>query len=54
MKTCDSNCDYFPQNPSVIHKEYKDEDGVKHRKAEFYCEFDDHVIKDWCPCKNYK
>lgn len=51
---CDMNCIYYPLNPTKTVKEYIDKFGLKHRECIYLCGFDDHRIKEFRICKNYK
>lgn len=51
---CDRDCIYFPSIPDEVLKEYVDDFGLKHRECIYLCRFDEHRIKDYIICKNYK
>ena len=51
---CNTDCIYYPLNPDKIIKEYIDNFGLKHRECIYLCRFDDHRIKKYQVCKNYK
>ena len=39
---------------NMVLKEYIDNFGLKHRECIYLCRFDDHRIKKYQVCKNYK
>lgn len=53
---CNPKCIYFPiySYEKSVKNFYLDKNNVKCNKVKAYCEFDDHLIKKWDLCLNYK
>lgn len=53
-RLCSPYCMYFPNSYSNILKEYNDSNNVKHREAIYLCGYDDHRIRDFEICENFR
>ena len=51
---CNPNCIYFPSSYSYLLKEYNDSNNIKHREAVYLCDYDDHRIREFEICENFR
>lgn len=56
VNRCSPKCIYFPiYSYEKCYKNFSlDENNIKHNTIKAYCGFDDHLIKKWDSCANYK
>lgn len=56
VKRCNPKCIFFPlQSYEKTSKNFIiDENNIKHINTKPYCGFDDHLIKNWKNCENYR
>lgn len=53
-RLCSPYCMYFPNSYSCLLREYKDSNNIEHREAIYLCDYDDHRIREFEICENFR